>query len=149
MQRAYAAPRLQVGVARSCLRQRVVGIEVGPGLQLRLTLGDAVEAGGHERLRGEPAFPDRGGGGCGGEVGGVGEVVAAHALLGLNIGIEVSNVATKGEETNRRWPTLLISVFPIAVRACVLNPFAPTPQPDLTGFCFPTYSSGSADIRKP
>jgi hypothetical protein len=42
-------------VGRLGLRQREVGIEIGPGFDHGLALGDALEAGPHQRLRRERA----------------------------------------------------------------------------------------------
>ena len=46
-------------VGRARLGQREVGVEMRPGLHLRLALGDALEAGDDERLRRQIAAPDR------------------------------------------------------------------------------------------
>ena len=54
-------------VGRLGLRQREVGIEIGPRLHGGLALGDALEAGAHQRLRGERAGLDPGGGFAGAE----------------------------------------------------------------------------------
>jgi len=59
VQRAGSAAQFQRPVARPRLRQSIVGIEVRPGLHVQLALGDAIEAGAHKRLRGEPALADR------------------------------------------------------------------------------------------
>ncbi len=54
-------------VGRPGLRQREVGIEIGPRLHGGLALGDALEAGAHQRLRGERAGLDPGDGFAGAE----------------------------------------------------------------------------------
>ena len=56
------------GIAGARLGERLVGVEPGPGPDLRLAFGDAAEAGGDRLFRGNAAFGDRarGLGGAGG-----------------------------------------------------------------------------------